>query len=118
MRGLESGFMDVKLDKRACERHACDLPVVWCYFNQNQFHKARQLNFSEGGVCLESSLAPRPGATILIKRQYPAIEKCTSEICEGHREITLAEVRWCCEAKDTIGCHYCVGASYLTVGYP
>jgi len=118
MRGPEGGLMDVAIEKRVCERHACDFSVTWCYFNQNQFHKAKLLNCSEGGVYLETYKAPLSGATILIKRLYPTEEKGSDQYYAGHREITLAEVRWCREIKDTNGCHYRVGASYLTAGYP
>jgi hypothetical protein len=118
MRGALGGFMDATIEKRACERHACDLPVIWCYFNQNQFHKAKLLNYCESGIYLETSTAPRSGATILIKRRHPTTEKRTGQLYEGHREITLAEVRWCSEAQDAIGSHYRVGASYLSIGYP
>jgi hypothetical protein len=118
MGGMLGGFMDATIEKRACERRACDLPIVWCYFNQNQFHKAKLLNYCEGGIYLETATAPRSGATILIKRRHPTTEKYSGKLYEGHREITLAEVRWCCEAREAIGCHYRVGASYLSIGYP
>ena len=110
--------MDAKIERRLCKRHACDLPVVWCYFNQNRFHKATQVDCSEGGICLESSSAPHSGATILIKRHYPTIDKSSSKLYKGQREITLAEVRWCRESKESNGSYYRVGASYLSVGYP
>jgi hypothetical protein len=110
--------MDVAIEKRSCKRHFCQFPVVWCYFNQNQFHQAKLLNYSEGGVFLESPTAPLSGATILIKRHHTTAEKNTDPCHEGHREITLAEVRWSHEIKDTFGSRYRFGASYLTAGYP
>ena len=110
--------METIVEKRTCERHACDLPVVWCYFNQKQFHRATILNYSEYGVCLATSSAPNSGATILIKRHYPTAGECSGKVYEGHREITLAEVRWCCDTEDTFGATYRVGASYLSVGFP
>jgi hypothetical protein len=110
--------METTIDKRVCQRHACDLPVVWSYFNQDQCYHAKQLNYSEGGVYLETPSAPRSGATILIKRQYPLAGECNGQTHLGQREITLAEVRWCREAKDSIGCYYRVGASYLSGGFP
>jgi hypothetical protein len=110
--------MDVAVEKRSCKRHVCEFPVVWCYFNQNQFYKAKLLNYSENGVYLESTTAPLSGATILIKRHHPKAEKNTDPCYEGHREITLAEVRWSHEIKANLSSLYRFGASYLKAGYP
>ena len=110
--------MDDVTEKRNCDRHPCEVPVIWSYFNRDQVYSGRKLNYSREGVYFESETPPRPGATILIKRHYGSEDNCVFEMREGYREIILGEVRWCNEIRDGENTYYGIGVHYFDAGYP
>ncbi len=110
--------MDDVNEKRTSDRHACEVPVIWSYFNRDQVYTGKKLNYSREGVYFESETAPRCGATILIKRHYGTAETCVLEMREGYREVILGEVRWCNEIRDGSDTYYGIGVHYFDAGYP
>ena len=110
--------MEDVTEKRNSDRHPCEVPVIWSYFNRDQVYNGRKLNYSREGVYFESDTPPRPGATILIKRHYGSEENCVFEMREGYREIILGEVRWCNEIRDGDNTYCGVGVQYFEAGYP
>jgi hypothetical protein len=69
-------------------------------FNNHGNFEGQILNFSKSGMYFESDAIFRPGTII-----YFRLEKCTvfpsdPALCEGLRNTSLAEVRWCKEVKN------------------
>ena len=42
-------------EKRNTIRHKCEASIDWSYFNQGVYHEAKLLNFSKGGLYLETA---------------------------------------------------------------
>jgi hypothetical protein len=105
-------------EKRAHQRHTCEIPVWWCYFNRREQHTARVLNISEEGIYLETGIAPRAGATILIKRRYPDDVSTGGQVHPPCRDLSLVEVRWCSDTKSAEQRMFGVGTRFFNIGYP
>ncbi len=104
--------MKTNAEKRDCERRDYTAPIVFSYFNKNDYFDAQTLNHGTEGMCFKSSCRLRSGATLYIRvKKFHPHGPCTG-VCQGLRSATLAEVKWCEEILDSGTFSYKVGVKY------
>ena len=104
--------MDNDSEKRAFERRTCNASMAFSYFNQICSHDAKVLNCSAGGMCFQSNLFLRPGATICIRvKEFTSLDS-VKDCGDGLRCMSLAEVKWCNEMPAAESDAYAVGVKY------
>jgi len=104
-------------EKRTYERHRLSADVTFSYFNKEPSYFAQILNLGSDGMCFNSSLLLKPGATVCIHLKKIHSESSGTGLCEGLRYVTLAEVKWCNEVPGAEVSHYEVGAKYFEPVY-
>jgi hypothetical protein len=104
--------MNGNLEKRVNDRKRFSAPIVFSYFNKEECFKAKTLNHCPGGVCFKSEVYLKPGADILFRAKDPSCNHCG-----GLRIISLAEVRWCREIRDSKVPSYEIGIKYYDPVY-
>jgi hypothetical protein len=104
-----------KKEKRADERLASKIAIIFSYFSTKNWTENRSvtLNLSAGGMCFESGHSLKTGAYLYIRTgQNP---ETVSGI--GNWDLlptsTLAEVRWCRETTRENGTCYKIGVKYF-----
>ena len=100
--------MIVQNEKRKSERHDHEASIVYAYHNSDEFYDAKMCNFSNSGLCFESSAAIEPGSDIYVKMEEFVPDTIGSEIYDGY----LAEVRWCQRIPEVDPTVYQVGVKY------
>jgi len=103
--------------KRVCDRYDCCFSISYARFNSTQYFQGRMVNYSQGGLYLESKEAIRPGASIIIRVQYNLDADSASKVREGFRSLTLGEVKWCKELILEASPYYGVGVKYYELDY-
>jgi hypothetical protein len=100
-------------EKRGYVRRNCEGIIRWSYFNSKDYFDAKLLNFSEGGVYIETAYDLKPGCTIFLDMKMVPSSKINSPSHERPRLVSLGEVKW---RVDLSGC----GQTYcgVGVGYP
>jgi hypothetical protein len=103
-------------EKRADTRYECGSPLEWTYFNRQDPHSARMVNFSISGACFESSKAVTAGANVML-RVATFKPECRAECSEGvgcpwPRSFTIGEVRWCRDVSGTSRPRFGVGVKF------
>ncbi|MFC1880249.1 PilZ domain-containing protein [Thermodesulfobacteriota bacterium] len=105
-------------EKRAYDRHSLSADVVVSSFNkEHSYYSAQILNIGKGGMCFNSSLLLKPGATVIIHLKKIHSEAAVTGSCEALRSVTLGEVKWCSELTDAKALHYGVGVKYFESPY-
>jgi hypothetical protein len=105
--------MKTVTEKRGYERHCFTADIVCSYFNREHSFNARTLNLGVGGMCFESDLFLRPGATVFIRVKKIHPNGFSENFCEGLRSVTLAEIKWCKQGPDKDDSAYGVGVKYF-----
>lgn len=100
--------MKAQNEKRKSQRHNHEASIVYAYHNSDEFYNAKMCNFSNDGLCFESSAAIEPGADIYVMMEEFAPDTIGSEIYDGY----LAEVRWCQRLAEVDPTLYHVGVKY------
>ena len=109
--------MDIHSDKRAFERRSCNALIALSYFNKANSYDAKVQNYGMGGMCLQSNLFLKPGATVCIRvREYPS-SGALPDSADCLRWMSLAEVKWCNELPGTESASYSVGVKYQAQPY-
>jgi len=109
--------MDTQAEKRAHERHCYAAHIAVSYFNKANSYDAYTMNIGAGGMCFKSNLFLRPGATLYVRLKETHPDSSCSGFCEGLHIVTLAEVKWCCEAPNGEAFPYDVGVKYFEAAY-
>jgi hypothetical protein len=100
------------LDKRNAKRHGCNGEIIWAYFNEKDYSKARTLNFSRDGSYFETDRALGVGLTVLI-RVLKCIDRNDRSKDPGDiRWNALGEVKWCRKLTGEKQGHYGIGVKY------
>ena len=109
--------MESANERRAFERSDYQIPVEISFVRDGKISSAQSLNHCEGGMCLVSSSAFHPGASLRVRvKDFHPHGPCTG-LCKGLRSITLAEVRWCTAIADPGASHYRVGIQFFAPVY-
>jgi CheY-like chemotaxis protein len=91
-------------EKREEDRHTCDCPIQWAYFNKMTFSPGRLVNCSRTGLFFETRQPVISGATVLVR-----VERCPPDRQPAClRSNAVAEIKWC-RPRGKI---YLVGARY------
>ena len=109
--------MITKAEKRAYGRNSIRADVLFSYFNREPSYSAQIMNLGTGGMCINSSLLLKPGATLCIHLKKIHPEASGTGFCEGVRFVTLGEVKWCSEVPGDKTSHYAVGVKYFEPVY-
>ena len=99
-------------ERRRHERYRCKASIEWAYFNAGSYFDAKLLNFSRGGVYIESDHDIILGATIIIrlKKVYPS--KIEPGDLEYPRLVSLGEVTWLPKFHEKHKSFYGAGVRY------
>ena len=90
--GLEN---DIKVDeRRKYVRQICKADIEWSYFNTTKYFDAKLLNFSRGGVYIETSDDITPGATIIMRLGKVHSLKSESADHAYPKLVSMGEVVW------------------------
>ena len=100
------------LDKRNAKRHDCDGEIIWSYFNQKDYFKARAFNFSRDGSYFEADRAPGAGVTVLIRvvNCIDHNDRSKDPVCI--RWNAMGEVKWSRGLTGGKQGHYGIGVRY------
>ena len=109
--------MENQTDKRTFERHGCNALIAISYFNHSDSHDAKILNYGAGGMCFQSNLFLRPGATVCIRVKVFQSFASRQDNGDGLRCMSLAEVKWCNELPCAASTVYDVGVKYQAPAY-
>jgi hypothetical protein len=99
-------------EKRADVRHDCEAVIKWSYFNKDKYFKAKLLNFSRGGVYVETAHDIKPCATIFIQVEMVLSSKINSLDYDCLRYMSLGEVKWRIDLSGNYQTNYGVGVRY------
>ena len=104
-------------EKRSHDRQNLSANITFSYFNKESSYFAQILNVGSGGMCFNSSLLLKPGATVCIylKKIHPGASG--TGFCKGLRAVTLGTVKWCGELPGDATPHYAVGVKYFEPVY-
>ena len=109
--------MKNNMEKRACERLNHTALIAFSFFNQEPSFDTQTLNHCLDGMCFKSSFPLKPGATLYIRvKKFNPNVSCT-DLSEGLRLVTLAEVKWCSEVRDDKASRYGIGVKYFAPAY-
>ncbi|MGD8522588.1 MAG: hypothetical protein PVF56_15680 [Desulfobacterales bacterium] len=104
--------MTDQTEKRTRDRYNQEACIAWTYFNTDHLFSGKLLNYSESGLCFESEIKLRPGATIYIRLDKFSPDPSNRKLHEGFRTVTLGEAKWCKEIY-VVGSHkYAIGIKY------
>lgn len=85
------------MEKRTLIRNRTQLTVSCsCLTSNNPAHvlEGTMLNCSCGGTCIELNQRLQEGTIVMIKVDSWITQEDTSEVPEGFRSLSLAEVKW------------------------
>ena len=104
--------MKTHAENRTYERWGCTALIAFSYFNKEQCFNVKTIDHCEGGMSFKSSFFLQPGATVYIRIKKNLPNGSGTDVCEGLRSVTLAEVKWCNEELDADAFSYRVGVKY------
>ena len=104
--------MDPLPERRESDRHHDKSSVTVAFFNTENYHSARCLNFSREGICFELDFPLKPGTIVFIRRDKTARSDMDADFQEGFRSVSVANVKWCKEITDRCDSGFGVGAKY------
>ena len=105
--------MKEEKEKRECQRHPYEASVRFAFFNQNQFHQAKLLGFSESGISFNSRTPIKVGTTIIIKLEDLSDGLHMEMGSKGLKTISLVETRWCRDVGGEYASEYEVGGKFF-----
>ncbi len=99
-------------EKRRHPRHNCEASIEWCYFHKGSYYDAKLLNFSRGGVYIETAQDIMPGSTIVMRLKKLLSDKIDSVDHEYPRLVSLGEVEWRTQISGGHRSQYGAGVRY------
>jgi hypothetical protein len=99
-------------EKRKELRQKCEIWIECSYFNRVTHFEAKLLNFSKGGVYLETDHELKPGCTIFMKLLRISPNSFPSPVNEYPRSVTLGEVKWRIDLSRSESAYYGAGLRY------
>lgn len=100
------------VERRKHDRFKCEASIEWSYFNAGAYFNAKLLNFSRGGVFIESDHDITLGATIIIRLKKVLSSKIESGDLEYPRLVSLGEVTWLSKFHEKHKSFYSAGVRY------
>jgi len=107
-RADQGAVMQKKVERRVFDRYTYDAPIVYAYHDTDHFFNAVICNYSNEGMCFNTSQAVAPGSDIYIMMENYSPDAFHAELYEGH----FAEVRWCQQLQPHKVPRYQVGVRY------
>jgi len=104
-------------EKRSHDRQNLSANITFSYLNKESSYFAQILNVGSGGMCFNSRLLLKPGATVSVHLKKIHSEASVTDSCEGLRSVALGEVKWCSELPGAKALPYGVGVKYFEPPY-
>ena len=85
------------MEKRSITRHGINVSAVCDQITTSASRKVyngKILNYSEDGLCIETSAELKNGAIVIVKVNAPLGHDDYSNLKEGFRTVSLAEIKW------------------------
>ena len=85
------------MDKRGVERHDIDASTVCGHLTtltDEKHYNGKMLNYSEGGMCIESRADFKNGGIVFIRVDGISSNFGSPSPIEGFRMMSLAEIKW------------------------
>ena len=101
-----------RMEKRNDDRRKCDASIVCAYFNKEKECHAKMLNFSRDGMYFESDSLFEEGSNIFFKINNCLFTPSGSDLSEGLRTASLAQVKWCRDMSGKDASHFGIGVKY------
>ncbi len=101
-------------ERRSNRRHAQSLPLTLSVFNQDTIFKARMVNYSPEGVCVEACQCILPGTSIYLRIDKRPAATSESVVCHCFRTTALGEVKWCQASGQDPPQRYLIGIRYYS----
>ncbi len=103
-------------EKREDARFRCGSSVEWGYLTKPEKHSARMRNFSQAGICFETTRPPVHGATIMVRLEAYE-DDCRSDCRQGRecpwpRSMALGDVKWCRDLSGSASPLFGVGVKF------
>ena len=105
--------MKKNVEKRACERWNHTALIAVSYFNQEPFFNIQTLNHSLDGMCFKSRIFIQPGSSLFIRVLNFNPDGSSTDLSEGLRSTSLAEVKWCSEVPGDNASQFLIGVKYF-----
>jgi len=100
------------MKKRADKRHKCEASVICNCFNKDKSFNVKMLNCGEGGMYFESDSFFKEGTNIFFKVKTCSFDTSATELCNGLRTASLAQVRWWKDMSSEDAFCFGVGVKY------
>ncbi len=100
--------MTQKNERRLCERHPVNAPVIYTTNRKHEYYYATMYNYSSTGIYFKSTAPLKIGCNIYIKVE-------TNSKCNTHKKMSRdyqAEVIWCKEVENSDIIHYEIGVTH------
>ena len=105
--------MKSNIEKRACERWNHTALIAFSYFNQEPSFDTQTLNHCLDGMCFKSSFFLQPGTSLFIRVIKFNPDGSSTDLSEGLRSVSLAEVKWCSEVPGDKASQFLIGVKYF-----
>ena len=100
--------MTIDLEKREYKRFEYLMPIELAGQTLQEYHRAQMVNYSEGGMCLESDVAFQPRESVSIHVNKNSSEMPFLEPLNNFKAV----VRFCRKTADGDDGLYCVGVQF------
>jgi hypothetical protein len=87
--------------------------VICSQFNTDKHYDGQLLNFSQRGMCFQSSRSFKPGTAVLIRLDHCPKGNAVRQEEGGMRSMTLARIQWCRDDEEQTICRYRIGVHYF-----
>ncbi len=85
------------MEKRNIKRQGLDASTVCSHFatsNNTNVYDAKMLNYSKGGMCIESNAEFKNGTIVLVKVKALFSNAGYPSLMEDFRTVSLGEIKW------------------------
>ncbi|MGW8187540.1 MAG: PilZ domain-containing protein, partial [Desulfobacterales bacterium] len=91
------------MEKRNIKRQGIDASTVCSHFatsKNTEVYDAKMLNYSEGGMCIESNADFKKGAIVLVKVKALFSNAGYPGLMESFSTVSLGEIKWSTPSHD------------------
>jgi hypothetical protein len=103
------------MEKRSLKRHGIAASIACGHFTTStgrETYGGEMLNYSDGGLCIQSRADFKKGALVLIHVRDIVDDAASRRLEEGFRSLSLGEIKWS-KPLDDAG-NTCFGMSVIT----
>lgn len=98
-----------KFIQRAYPRTLYQVPIQYAASNSNQFHSARMINYSAGGICYETDQQMELDTEITVVMDNYSPDQAGPQ---GYRSY-LTRIRWIQQLSEQLSSHFATGSQII-----